>query len=529
MPCPVCVGVCRCLDAIEPSMGERIAAVIDPEHYSSSGGMDVTTALDAAARAERLAQLRPARRTIVLGETRNPDRSPEPGEWRREVLSRVNRYRARRRPRAERSRSLSLNFEPPSSSVSAFPLKNEAVLLPIVPMDHELSPRLDELIASAEARVDEPNASAQPTPVMDDSATALLGMRSSQIEDAQEQRSVAEPLNESALMDMQVEAYGVERCWPNIAPRNENPFWKHALAVVKSFTAPFEAAHGNHPQESSTVQEQINPFIMVNDFPVPEGTLVICSEQFDGSLISDLTEASLAAGNSMEKIVRLSPFEIVEINFEPATAGPPFEPEPEVLGLGEELAEPMMASTHIFEADEIIDAELAAEAELSVQPAPPIATVELPPVPENVRTAPQGRAFLPVAPMYLRTAMEAVDFGFAMAGFLLFSGILLGMGALPQGRAFTILAAVLPGFFWSMYQYLFLVNAAGTPGMWLTGLKLAGFDGARVSSSRRRARALSLAVSTFSLGLGFIWALFDEDDLCWHDRSSRTFVMRRNE
>ena len=35
--------------------------------------------------------------------------------------------------------------------------------------------------------------------------------------------------------------------------------------------------------------------------------------------------------------------------------------------------------------------------------------------------------------------------------------------------------------------------------------------------------ALALALSSVSLGLGFVWAIVDEDTLCWHDRITRTY------
>jgi uncharacterized RDD family membrane protein YckC len=507
MSCPVCLGVCRCgrSDAAEnTAASEHVAVVIDPEHYGSSqeqfaaglehaANVDVTTALEAAARSERLAQLRPARRTIVLAEPRLGERTLEPGEWRREVTSRVTRYRARRRPRAERPRSLGLNFDaaPPSSS-SALPLKKAVLPEPMTPLvDREFS--------------------------------------------AQSADSMA----------MQVEAYGIERCWPNLAARNENPFWKRAAATVEAPDAAIEVTE-------SEMEGLANPFIMINDFPVPERTFMASSEQLDGSTLSDLTEALSAleqgsyadddedkvirfpgrsrvepeAGvSSMETVVRLNPFEIIEINVDPPTAEPAVEPGPAVLT--EELAEPIQAEPHVFEAEEISEAEFASQAEVSVQPAPPIAIVELSPMPERAQAAAEVHPLLPVAPLLLRMLMETVDFCISMTGFLLFSVILMWMGALPQGKALAVLAAILPGLFWSLYQYLFLVNTARTPGMWLADLKLAGFDQNAVSRPRRRARALSMALSTFSLGLGFIWVLLDQDRLCWHDRASRTFVTRR--
>jgi hypothetical protein len=33
-----------------------------------------------------------------------------------------------------------------------------------------------------------------------------------------------------------------------------------------------------------------------------------------------------------------------------------------------------------------------------------------------------------------------------------------------------------------------------------------------------------MAMSSLSLGLGVVWALLDEDTLCWHDRITRTYI-----
>ena len=465
-------------------MSEHVAAVIDPEQYDRSEErftssleragvsfdsepvVDVTTALEVAARADRLAQLRPARRTIVLVEPKNPERTLEPGEWRREVSSRVSRYRARRRPRIERSRSLSLNFEPapPSSSASALPAKREIALAPVVPaVDPAASPKTGDLMA------------------------------------------------------MQIEAYGIERYWPKIAPRNENPFWKRPAQAFEPAAIQFKA--------------------------IPDlGESSAVSQQFDGSTVSDLTsELSQAisddepgsdevAGSYERKVIEFpatfEPAQQANIGASWSNASAELAPA-DARECGEELAEPMVVSSRIFEEEEIGQAELAARAEASVEPAPPMATVELPAMPKSSPAQPEIRTFAPIAPIYLRAITEIADAFISMSGFLLFSSILMWAGAMPQGRSFMMLAALLPGFFWSLYQYLFLVNTGSTPGMRLTGLKLAEFDGIAISRSRRRDRALSMSISTLAAGLGFVWALLDIDHLCWHDRASRTFLTRR--
>lgn len=481
MPCPVCKGVCRCgrSDAAEkPLASEHVTALIDPEQHDRSEErfasslerqgeplesepvVDVTTALEAAARAERLAQLRPARRTIVLVEPKAPERTLEPGEWRREVSSRVNRYRARRRPRLERSRSLPLNFESaPSSPAPALPAQKEAAIAPAEPITEPSLPEMGNLMA------------------------------------------------------MEMEAYGIERYWPKSAPRNDNPFWKRAAQTAQA-AAQSEAAPAS--QESSAL-----------------------SHQLDGSTVSDLTldisqaisddepGSNSAADHDQKRIIEFP------VALGTAESGKTIDPgwietgtENAQIEDVEELAEPLAASTRVFEAEEISQAELAAEAEASVEPAPPMATVELPAMPQAVQAQPEIRTFAPIAPIYLRAVAEATDGLISLGGVLLFSSILMWMGAMPQGRAFMLLTAIMPGFFWSLYQYLFLVNIGSTPGMRLTGLKLAGFDKNAVSRPRCRARALSMCISTFAAGLGFVWALLDVDHLCWHDRASRTFLTR---
>jgi hypothetical protein len=58
----------------------------------------------------------------------------------------------------------------------------------------------------------------------------------------------------------------------------------------------------------------------------------------------------------------------------------------------------------------------------------------------------------------------------------------------------------------------------------LLQLELAAFEGKPASLFARRYRALASALSCFSLGLGYAWALVDEDRLGWHDRISKTYV-----
>ena len=84
--------------------------------------------------------------------------------------------------------------------------------------------------------------------------------------------------------------------------------------------------------------------------------------------------------------------------------------------------------------------------------------------------------------------------------------------------ALTIVAVIL----WAAYEFLFMVYTGSTPGLRLARLQLVRFDGSPVSRPIRRWRVLASYVSAFSLALGYLWSVLDEDGLCWHDRMTRT-------
>jgi uncharacterized RDD family membrane protein YckC len=94
--------------------------------------------------------------------------------------------------------------------------------------------------------------------------------------------------------------------------------------------------------------------------------------------------------------------------------------------------------------------------------------------------------------------------------------------ALPQTRVALLAAVVVPLMLWTLYQYIFLVYGAATPGMRLVRLGLVTFEGEPVPRSLRRWRAAAMLMSATALGLGYLWALIDEQGLCWHDRITRT-------
>jgi uncharacterized RDD family membrane protein YckC len=76
--------------------------------------------------------------------------------------------------------------------------------------------------------------------------------------------------------------------------------------------------------------------------------------------------------------------------------------------------------------------------------------------------------------------------------------------------------------FYAQYFVLFMFFGGATPGMRLRGLHVVTFDGADPSHAHLLWRSAGYLVSGGTLMLGFLWALWDHDHLCWHDRISQT-------
>ncbi len=100
------------------------------------------------------------------------------------------------------------------------------------------------------------------------------------------------------------------------------------------------------------------------------------------------------------------------------------------------------------------------------------------------------------------------------------------MAELPPLREIEIGGAVALVLAGVLYQLLFFVLAKGTPGMKYAHISLCTFDGGRPSRARRCGRLLALLLSLLPVGLGIVWALFDESHLFWHDRLSKTYMRK---
>lgn len=183
---------------------------------------------------------------------------------------------------------------------------------------------------------------------------------------------------------------------------------------------------------------------------------------------------------------------------------------------------------------------------ISTQPA---AAVDEPATPEWMRTelssieletqmqedlveepAPQGPAPAPVelAPVSRRLLSVVVDATLIVAAVLAVAVLIVANArALPGPRAIELAAALAMLAIGASYHALFLTLAKATPGMKYAGIGLSTIEGDSPSRAQRCKRLMALPLSVFPVGLGLVWALFDDSHLTWHDRLSGTYLRKR--
>jgi uncharacterized RDD family membrane protein YckC len=179
-----------------------------------------------------------------------------------------------------------------------------------------------------------------------------------------------------------------------------------------------------------------------------------------------------------------------------------------------ELAEPIFDRPRIVEAPEVLP------------PPPALGGILMEPARDR---EPDRRANADLIPSsaslprrMLAGLFDALVLAAALAGFgAIFVWLNPVRPPLPVLATAVIVVSVL---LWAAYEFLFMVCTGSTPGLRLARLRLVRFDGSPVRRRLRRWRVLASYLSAFSLGLGYLWSVLDEDGLCWHDRITRTHL-----
>jgi uncharacterized RDD family membrane protein YckC len=129
------------------------------------------------------------------------------------------------------------------------------------------------------------------------------------------------------------------------------------------------------------------------------------------------------------------------------------------------------------------------------------------------------------APLGQRCISGVVDAGLVFIATGAFAITFLELAEeMPQSRMALVCLLAAAGIFWLLFQYIFLTYRRATPGMRMAKLELCTFEGRATTMFDRQTRAAASALSGFSIGLGYAWALVDEDRLGWHDRISQTHL-----
>lgn len=123
-----------------------------------------------------------------------------------------------------------------------------------------------------------------------------------------------------------------------------------------------------------------------------------------------------------------------------------------------------------------------------------------------------------------RLMAMAVDFCLVSGAFLAFLFVFaLSTPHLPTGKTAIVLCGVVYVALWMLYQLLFFTFSDKTAGMYYARIALCTFDDENPTRRALRRRIAAWWISAFPLGLGFAWAMLDEDNLSWHDRMCRIY------
>lgn len=130
----------------------------------------------------------------------------------------------------------------------------------------------------------------------------------------------------------------------------------------------------------------------------------------------------------------------------------------------------------------------------------------------------------PVAESSFRSMAAIIDTAIGLLGTILFMGIFRAAGfQFDLSRQSLISLGVATILISMLYRALYALAGGDTLGLRMMNLRLVDFCGHLPSRKERLQRLFGGLVSFFSLGMGLIWAMADEDKLTWHDHISKTY------
>jgi len=191
-----------------------------------------------------------------------------------------------------------------------------------------------------------------------------------------------------------------------------------------------------------------------------------------------------------------------------------------------------VAETHLPAADEDFSFTIAIGRNAATRQEPRMfidvslsPAAEQPTAQQTADVCSEQNGLYPVASIEERRLAGLIDAGcllFAYGGFLALFGSLGGEFTLSKLSAAVCVVTFV--FVYLQYFALFTVFGGTTPGMMLRGLHVVSFTGEVPEPRQMLWRSAGYMLSAGTFFMGFLWAIWDEDALTWHDRLSRTYL-----
>ena len=133
---------------------------------------------------------------------------------------------------------------------------------------------------------------------------------------------------------------------------------------------------------------------------------------------------------------------------------------------------------------------------------------------------------------FLKRILALVYDSLLIAAIVLVLSLLLVLvnGGYPESGSFVsfiqffILVFTGPIF----YSYFWIVNKGQTTGMQAWKIKLVTMDETELNIKKTMLRCLISTISFAFIGLGYLWILYDKENLSWSDILTKTKVIKAN-
>ncbi len=137
---------------------------------------------------------------------------------------------------------------------------------------------------------------------------------------------------------------------------------------------------------------------------------------------------------------------------------------------------------------------------------------------------PGGEDKLILLSRILSGLIDLLIIGICAGSFVVAADVFSGINFVDNISLFYYALLLLATFM--VYSVFFLGTANQTVGMMIKDLRIVGINGERPKIGQVLARCGAYLASWLILGIGLIWAAFDREAMCLHDKLSHTRVVR---